>query len=290
MAIGTLKLRKAAPESLRTLGLDESWLQQQISQDPSLLGFGDLHLIQREKIQPAGGRIDFLMSDPETETRYEIEVMLGAVDESHIIRTIEYWDVERQRYPTFEHRAVIVAEEITARFFNVIRLLNRAVPLVAIQLSAFRFDDDVVLQFTRVLDTYEFGGDSEDEEGAEAADKSYWENRSNPDSLKVVDAVRGLLSSPESARIVFNKHHIAMGTTGYNFCWFHPRREASHCHIDLKFGEKRQEVKDHLEKNGIEASSRGRSRLVLRLRVKDVQDQRAALVEAFRQAEEWSHR
>ncbi len=38
--------------------------------------------------------------------------MLGAVDESHIIRTIEYWDVERQRYPTLQHRAVIVAEEI----------------------------------------------------------------------------------------------------------------------------------------------------------------------------------
>ena len=55
--------------------------------------------------------------------------MLGALDESHIIRTIEYWDVERQRFPTHDHRAVIVAEEITSRFFNVIRLLNRAVPM-----------------------------------------------------------------------------------------------------------------------------------------------------------------
>src|SRR2546422_4471754 len=178
MAIGTLKLRKAAPESLRILVLDESWLQQQISHDPSLLGFGDLHLIQREKIQPAGGRIDFLMSDPETETRYEIEVMLGAVDESHIIRTIEYWDVERQRYPNFEHRAVIVAEEITSRFFNVIRLLNRAVPIIALQLNAFQFEEKVVLHFTKVLDVYET---AEDDEGefAEQADRRYWEKRSN---------------------------------------------------------------------------------------------------------------
>ena len=111
-----------------------------------------------------------IMADPDNETRYEVELMLGPVNESHIIRTIEYWDVERQRYPTLEHRAVIVAEEITSRFFNVIRLLNRAVPILAIQLSAFRFGDEVVLQFIRVLDTYEFGAEPE-EEPAELVDR-----------------------------------------------------------------------------------------------------------------------
>ena len=40
------------------------------------------------------------MRDPdEGDTYYEVEVMLGVLDESHIIRTIEYWDVERQRRP-----------------------------------------------------------------------------------------------------------------------------------------------------------------------------------------------
>jgi hypothetical protein len=29
------------------------------------------------------------MADPNNETRYEIELMLGGTDESHIIRTIE---------------------------------------------------------------------------------------------------------------------------------------------------------------------------------------------------------
>lgn len=86
----SLRLKKVKPVRLRDAGLDEAWLQKQIASDTSLLGLGDLHLIQREKIQPTGGRIDFLMSDPETDTRFEIEVMLGSVDESHIIRTIEY--------------------------------------------------------------------------------------------------------------------------------------------------------------------------------------------------------
>jgi len=45
----------------------------------------------------------------ESTRRYEVEIQLGATDESHIIRTIEYWDIERKRYPQYEHTAVIVA-------------------------------------------------------------------------------------------------------------------------------------------------------------------------------------
>jgi len=134
------------------------------------------------------------MADFENETRYEVEVMLGAVDESHIIRTIEYWDVERQRYPTLQHCAVIVAEEITSRFFNVIRLLNRAVPLMAVQLSAFQINGDVVLQFIRVLDTNEFNPNVDGEEPLEAeTNRAYWEARAKPEVLSVVDACCSLV-------------------------------------------------------------------------------------------------
>jgi hypothetical protein len=287
-----LKLKKALPERLRSIGLDEAWLQAEINRDPSLLGLGELHVIQKEKPQPAGGRIDFLMFDPETDTRYEVEVMLGAVDESHIIRTIEYWDIERQRYPTLEHRAVIVAEEITARFFNVIRLLNRAVPIIAIQLSAFRMNDEVVLQFTRVLDTYEFAAEPEEEEPAELVDRGYWEKKAKPESLAVVEAIRALTPSTKGEpRITFNKYHIALGTSGYNFCWFHPRRVASHCHMQIKVGaEKRQGLIERLEEAGIEAENQGRSSIRLGLSVQDIQEHRDVIEDAIRTAEEWSHR
>jgi hypothetical protein len=77
--------------------------------------------------------VPFLLRDEENEMYYEVEVMLGELDASHIIRTIEYWDIERQRRPSFTHHAVIVAEHITSRFFNVLRLLNRAVPMIAVQ-------------------------------------------------------------------------------------------------------------------------------------------------------------
>jgi len=96
--------------------LNEKWVQDQITDEPSVLGLGDLVLKDKERMQPNAGRLDLLLQDPETLKRYEVEIQLGATDESHIIRTIEYWDIERRRYPQYEHAAVIVAEEITSRF------------------------------------------------------------------------------------------------------------------------------------------------------------------------------
>lgn len=285
-----LKLKKSSPERLRSLGLDESWLQNEIARDTSLLNLGELELLKKEKIQSAGGRIDFLMADREGETRYEIEVMLGDVDESHIIRTIEYWDVERQRYPDLAHYAVIVAEKITARFFNVIRLLNRAVPIIAIQLSAFRIGDEVVNQFIRVLDAPE-PPNPEDEEVAEPADRAYWEKKSSPESLAIVDAIKGLVSTTkEESRITYNKHHTALRTSGYNFAWMHPRK-AAYCHVEVRVGaEKRSEIIDRLDKDGIEASNRGRSRIALPISMKDIKEHNGAITDVFRVAEELSQR
>jgi RecB family endonuclease NucS len=121
----------------------EKWLQDKIEEDPSILGLGDLTIVERERRQSTGGRIDFLLYDPETQTMYETEVMLGATDESHIIRTIEYWDIERRRYPNKDHKAVIVAEDITSRFFNVITLMNRSIPIIAVQLHAIKMQKQI---------------------------------------------------------------------------------------------------------------------------------------------------
>ena len=293
MASTALRLKKVSPERLHSVGLDESWLQKQIAEDTSLLGLGDLELLKREKSQRSGGRIDFLMVDPDDGTRYVIEVMLGVVDESHIIRTIEYWDVERQRYPNLNHRAVIVAEVITARFFNVIRLLNHAVPIIAIQLSAFRLGDEIVLQFTCVLDADEFSAEPEEEEIAEQVDRAYWQRKANPESLAVVDAIRGLIPTTKGEpRITYNKHHIALGTTGYNFCWFNPRKTISHSHMNIKVGtEKRPEIIKNLEDAGIEAENHGsRGSIRLHLSTKDIQEHRAVITDVVRIAEELSHR
>ena len=53
-----LQLKKIAPVDLRSLGLDEKWLQDQISEDPGILGLGELEIAGREHRQPVGGRAE----------------------------------------------------------------------------------------------------------------------------------------------------------------------------------------------------------------------------------------
>ena len=118
--------------------LSEKWVQDRISDDPSILGLGNLILRDKERIQPRAGRLDLLLQDAEANRRYEVEIQLGKTDESHTIRTIKYWDIERKRYPQYDHTAVIVAENITSRFLNVISLFNGMVPLLALVSPAIR--------------------------------------------------------------------------------------------------------------------------------------------------------
>ena len=144
--------------------IKEGWIQEQISNDPAILGLGDLILKDKERMQPRAGRLDLLLQDADTSRRYEVEVQLGKTDEAHIIRTIEYWDIERKRYPQYDHCAVIIAEDITSRFLNVISLFNGSVPLIAIQMTALKFGDDIALIFTKILDEMPRGHVDEDEE------------------------------------------------------------------------------------------------------------------------------
>ena len=141
--------------------INEDMIQSFIFNNPNVLGLGELTAIQREKIQPAGGRLDILLADDDG-NRYEVEIQLGSTDPSHIIRTIEYWDTEKKRYPQYDHCAVIVAEEITGRFMNVISLFNGAIPLIALQVSAYEDGEDVSLVFTKVMDRIDLGTDEEE--------------------------------------------------------------------------------------------------------------------------------
>src|SRR3954447_19897890 len=130
---------------------NEKWVQDRIAEDPTILGLGDLVLRDKERIQPRAGRLDLLLQNPETKRRYEVELQLGATDEAHIIRANEYWDIERKRYPQYDHCAVLVAEDITSRFLNVIGLFNGTIPLIAIQVQALKVADKVTVVFTTVI-------------------------------------------------------------------------------------------------------------------------------------------
>jgi hypothetical protein len=171
--------------------LNEQWVQGLIAADPAILGLGDLVLRDKERIQPRAGRLDLLLQDAE-KRRYEVEVQLGPTDEAHIIRTIEYWDIERKRYPQYEHCAVLVAEDITSRFLNVISLFNGSIPLIALQMQALKVGEHTTLIFTKVLDELSRGLVEEDEDAEAApADRAYWEKKGA--TVQLADELLGII-------------------------------------------------------------------------------------------------
>jgi predicted transport protein len=208
--------------------IKEVWVQQQIADDPSILGLGDLILKDKERSQPKAGRLDLLLQDPETHRRYEVEVQLGKTDEAHIIRTIEYWDVERKRYPQYEHCAVIIAEDITSRFLNVISLFNGTIPLIAIQMNALKIGDDIALVFTKILDEVNRGLVDEDEEIRELADREYWLKRGSDATVRMADEVLEIIREFTSdVELKYNKYYIGIAKDGqpFNFVSFRPRKK-----------------------------------------------------------------
>lgn len=231
---------------------NERWLQDKIQEDTTIIGLGELDIHTRERRQSKGGRIDFLFFNSETDTMYETEIQLGGTDESHIIRTIEYWDVERRRFPTKDHRAVIIAEEITNRFFNVIALMSHSIPIIAIQVNAIKINGEVLLHFTKVLDLYET---PEDEVilGGEEVGRPYWEKLADAKSIKLMDDMMEIAkASYPDLRVTYNKHHVALGTTLKNFIWLRPRKTPNNCHLEIRVDkEDIEDIKARFDEMGI---------------------------------------
>lgn len=269
-----MKYRKPEIISLKnSQEFNEKWLQARIEEDPSIIGLGELEFRDSEKMQAGGGRLDTILYDPEDKRRYEVEIQLGKTDESHIIRTIEYWDLERKRNPQYEHCAVIIAEDITSRFLNVISLFNGFIPLIAIQVKALKIDDSISLFFTKVLDEITFDLLEEDSV-VEPTDRKYWEKKASKESLKLTDKIlEGLVEIKDEYNLKYNKHYIGIekNNVANNFITFIPRNTAVLLNIRI---EKTEETDEVLDNTDLDILSYDKNWKMYRVRIypKDVPD------------------
>jgi len=195
--------------------------------------------------------LDLLFQDPDSNLRFEVEIQLGKTDECHIFRTIEYWDLERKRYPQYDHVAVLIAEDITSRFLNIISLLNGFIPLIAIQLNAIQIGDQIALIFTIVLDQ-RFGLPPEEEEEREVADRTYWEKRSSKSTVIMADELLQLLKTlDQELALKYNKFYISLSKNNkpFNFVIFRPKKTSLRVEPKLK---KAEEVEIMLDSAGLD--------------------------------------
>ncbi len=266
--------------------LSEKWVQERIAQDPSLLGLGELVLKDKERIQPRAGRLDLLLQDIEAARRYEVEIQLGASDEAHIIRTIEYWDLERKLYPQYDHTALIIAEDITSRFLNVISLFNGSVPLIAIQMSAIRVGEYLSLLFTTVVDQMTRGLVGEDEEVQEVANRDYWEHRGTKETVAMVDQLLAIIRNWDpNLELKYNKFYIGLAKNDQpdNFVTFRPKKNTLRVEPRLP---QTEETDAKLENSGLDAMEYDKRwrRYRLRISKNDLQKHSQLINELLREA------
>ena len=270
------KIETAKMLTIRECGYDEYWLRDRIFEDPAILGLGDLQAVMKEKSQSQGGRLDLLLKNPEDDSMFEVELQLGATDESHIVRTIEYWDNEKRRWPNRSHTAVLVAEEITNRFFNVVHLLSMAVPMIGIQANIVQVGEVRGLHFTKVIDSYE--EPEEEETPQQAYDEKYWIDN-YPGTLECARWYKALLEKLYSeVPTKYFEQYISLSVGGTARVWV-TKRKNDRAFIEMKHGEENfQEAVDHLNKEGVSFGMRIGKYLTFNVNAQQLKD-RAAIHE-----------
>ncbi len=283
-----MSLRVTEHERVRLRDLQEfseAWLHEYISNHTSILGLGELDVLARERIQQCAGRLDMLPADREEEVWYEVEIMLGATDPSHIIRCIEYWDIERRHYPAYDHVAVLVAEEVTSRFLNVMSLLAGSIPLVAIQLNALKVGDQIVLDFVKVLDQRALRTDETNETGGATADRQTWVKRVGDEIMKLCDGVVELANEVADPKLELKylKGHLGLCPHGsfFNVAALFPKR--TFLPIRMRLSDSDAWLKK-LEEAGVQVKSRKPGSLTVHVRPPEMRQQESLLRELLHQA------
>jgi hypothetical protein len=265
-------------------GFSEKWLQDVIADDPTILGLGDLEVIDRERAQEHSGRLDLLLTDGEG-ARYEAELMLGATDPSHIIRCIEYWDGERRRYPGYEHIAVLIAEDITTRFLNVMSLMAGNIPLIAIQLCALKVGENLVLNFVPVLNQTALRRDDEGDQGGQEVDRSYWDARVGPAIMAIADGLLKIVREDTASeyRLKYLKGHVGVSEVGdwRNVLGILPKKQYLHFRIRVDGAD---EWMQRIEEVGLPVTKRRQNRLQVTVNPKQFQQYHDLLRELIRAA------
>ena len=290
-AVAKLQYVKAEPISLKSHpDFREVWLHDQISKDRSILGLGDLAVVERERVQAGAGRLDMLLADADAEStiRYEVEIMLGPTDPSHIIRTIEYWDIERRRYPAYDHIAVLVAEQITARFLNVIALFAGSIPIIAIQLNALRVGNQIVLDFVKVLDQRQLREDDGGDGGGAGepdVDRGVWDARVGTAMMGMCDRIAQIANeiADPKLELKYKKGRVALGVPGSFFKVLDLSPKQNFIRVRLRIADPETWVK-RLGEGGVEAELKDGSFVHVRLRNNDFDQHEDLLRQLIHQA------
>jgi predicted transport protein len=178
--------------------IKERNVQYMIAKDPYMLGLGELKLIDIQVEYENKERLDLLFQSKDLKTIYEVEIQLGQLDGSHLFRTVEYWLNERDNKLGHKHVAVLIAEVITKRALEIIKLCMCNVSIVILEMTAYESENGILyLKFKEIypdecaiVDEYK---QYEEYEEIVLCDRQYYENNAPAALLNAADTIFRIL-------------------------------------------------------------------------------------------------
>lgn len=207
--------------------------------------------VNKEKKQSSGGRLDILLKEPTENIMYEVEVMLGETDPSHIIRSIEYWDNEKRKYPQRQHFCVLIAESFDRRYFNIIHLMSLNIPMIAIQADLLEVNGEQILNFSKIIDIYV--EPEENEEDLKQVNESNWNNDSPWTNDNAKELFNILKEKHDRINIRYTQSYISINIDSKKSYWFYKRSKPNSALLfSVRDDEKAEAIKKELEVKEVE--------------------------------------
>jgi hypothetical protein len=145
--ISPRQLGPGSPARSRGGANTEQSLVERITEDPAVLGLGDVDL---KRASWRSRQISLLLESPAESVLFVVELQLAPTDDRHIMRVVERWLTERKRQRMKRCSAVLGAEEIAPRYVNILALISRAVPLLALEMEPSAGTEGTLLRFRPV--------------------------------------------------------------------------------------------------------------------------------------------
>ena len=183
---------------------------------------------------------------------------------------------------------MLVAEQVTARFLNVIALFAGSIPIIAIQLNALRVSNQIVLDFVKVLDQRQLREDDTGEVGGATepdVDRSAWEARVGATLMKVCDRIAQIANeiADPKLELKYKKGRVALSVPGsfFNVLAFWPKK--NFIRIRFRVIDPETWVK-RLSEAGVEADLKDGALVRIRVRNSDFEQHEDLLRELIHQA------
>ena len=181
---------------------------------------------------------------------------------------------------------MLIAEDVAARFLNVISLFSGTVPFVAIRVNGLMVEGKLVLNFAKVLDSRALRKDETTELKERAVtDRSFWISKASPSTVELAEKCVSIINQVAQAnrKPTYTRYYIGLndGVRAGNFVTFRPKR--SFLNLQFEALSPREPWLKRLQDCGLDSDMKDED-LRVTLTPKDFEDNKGLLTELLQEA------